>query len=163
MQRVRRASVAVGAESVATIGTGLLVLVGITHGDDASTAAAMARKIHGLRILRVIAYLVKEERPLTFFGAAAAVLVALSLIFGISVTFEFMETGLVPRLPTAVLSMGLMISALLSLTVGLILDGLARLRRQTDHRRSLANLSCAVACRLAVAPNRSLFQTSREP
>ncbi len=85
----------------------------------------------GFRILRVIAFLVKEERPLIFFGSAALLLAAVSLALGIWLTIVFMETGLVARLPTAVLTVGLMISALLSLTVGLILDGMARLRRQT--------------------------------
>ncbi len=52
MQRVERASVRVDGRTVGEIGTGLLVLVGVTHSDTGSDAAALARKVHGLRILR---------------------------------------------------------------------------------------------------------------
>ena len=52
VQRVTEARVVVAGETVGEIGTGLLVLVGVTHDDGAAAAAALARKIHGLRILR---------------------------------------------------------------------------------------------------------------
>jgi D-tyrosyl-tRNA(Tyr) deacylase len=52
IQRVSSASVEVGGEVVGEIGTGLLVLVGVTHSDTPATAVALARKVHGLRILR---------------------------------------------------------------------------------------------------------------
>jgi len=52
VQRVSEARVLVAGEVVGEIGTGLLVLVGATHGDTATQAAALARKVHGLRILR---------------------------------------------------------------------------------------------------------------
>jgi D-tyrosyl-tRNA(Tyr) deacylase len=52
VQRVCSASVEVAGETVGAIGTGLLVLVGVTHTDTVATAAALARKVHGLRILR---------------------------------------------------------------------------------------------------------------
>ena len=52
VQRVTRARVVVDGAEVGAIGTGLLVLVGVTHGDGPGTAEALARKIHGLRILR---------------------------------------------------------------------------------------------------------------
>jgi glycosyltransferase involved in cell wall biosynthesis len=80
----------------------------------------------GVRILRTVAYLLKEERPLAFFGATSASLVVLALALGIPVAVEFMRTGLVPRLPTAVLATGLMILASLSLVCGLILDTVTR-------------------------------------
>ncbi len=51
VQRVEEAWVEVGGEEVGRIGPGLLVLVGVTHGDTAQTAAALARKVHGLRVL----------------------------------------------------------------------------------------------------------------
>lgn len=87
----------------------------------------------GIRILRLIAFLVKEERPLFFFSAVAAVLAAISLAAGGSVTLEFQATGSVPRLPTAVLAVGLMLSALLSVSCGLILDTIARNRREVKR------------------------------
>lgn len=52
VQRVERAAVRVDGRTVGEIGTGLLVLVGVTHSDSDSDAAALARKVHGLRILR---------------------------------------------------------------------------------------------------------------
>jgi D-tyrosyl-tRNA(Tyr) deacylase len=52
VQRVTRASVEVDGEIVGAIGTGLLVLVGVTHGDTSDRSTALARKVHGLRILR---------------------------------------------------------------------------------------------------------------
>lgn len=84
----------------------------------------------GLRILRTIAVLVKDERPLTFFGASFVALSGMSLAFGWPVVSTYLETGLVPRLPTAVLSMGLMLLAFLSLACGLILDTVTHGRRE---------------------------------
>jgi D-aminoacyl-tRNA deacylase len=52
VQRVTSARVVVTGEVVGAIGTGLLVLIGVTHSDEPATAVALARKVHGLRILR---------------------------------------------------------------------------------------------------------------
>lgn len=84
----------------------------------------------GLRILRMIGLLVKEERPLMFFSCAAAVLALLSMGLAAPVVMEFMRTGLVPRLPTAVLSVGVMLVAVLSMGCGLILDTVTHSRRE---------------------------------
>ena len=84
----------------------------------------------GFRILRTIVVLVKEERPLQFFAAAAGVLLLLAVALGIPVVAEFMQTGLVPRLPTAVLAMGLVLLASLSTACGFILDSVTRGRRE---------------------------------
>jgi glycosyltransferase involved in cell wall biosynthesis len=80
----------------------------------------------GVRIMRTIAYLLKEERPLAFFGTVSTILVLVALALGIPVIVEFIRTGLVPRLPTAVLATGLMILASLSLVCGLILQTVTR-------------------------------------
>jgi glycosyltransferase involved in cell wall biosynthesis len=80
----------------------------------------------GVRIMRTIAYLLKEERPLVFFGMVSTLLVLLALVLGIPVVVEYARTGLVPRLPTAVLATGLMILASLSLVCGLILQTVTR-------------------------------------
>jgi glycosyltransferase involved in cell wall biosynthesis len=80
----------------------------------------------GARIMRTIAYLLKEERPLAFFGMVSILLVLLALALGIPIVVEFARTGLVPRLPTAVLATGLMILASLSLVCGLILQTVTR-------------------------------------
>jgi hypothetical protein len=80
----------------------------------------------GLRILNTIAYLVREERPLIFFSCIFAFLVAVSLFIGVPVFLEFLDTGLVPRLPTALMATALMLLAFLSLMSGLILDTVTR-------------------------------------
>jgi len=76
----------------------------------------------GWRILFTIAHLVREERPLIFFSFFFVGLALASLIVGAPVVSEYLGTGLVPRLPTAVLATGLMLLAFLALMAGLILD-----------------------------------------
>jgi glycosyltransferase involved in cell wall biosynthesis len=80
----------------------------------------------GFRILFTIVALVREERPLIFFTGIFLILAAVSLILGIPVITEYLRTGLVPRLPTAVLSTALMSLGFLSLASGLILDTVTR-------------------------------------
>ena len=92
----------------------------------------------GFRILSTIGYLVREERPLVFFSFFFFLLAALSLIIGTPVVTEFLKTGQVPRLPTAVLAMGLMLLAFLSLTCGLILDTVTRGRWELKRMSYLA-------------------------
>ncbi|GAB4369356.1 MAG: glycosyltransferase family 2 protein [Kiloniellaceae bacterium] len=84
----------------------------------------------GFRILRTIVRLAKEERPLAFFSAGGAVLALASLVLAFPLLLTYLETGLVPRLPTAVLASGLMILGFLGLACGLILDSVAHGRRE---------------------------------
>jgi len=84
----------------------------------------------GLRILGTIAKLYRAERPLSLFGAVGIALGIASLGFAVPIFITYFETGLVPRLPTAVLSTGLMLLAFLSIAVGLILDTVTRGRRE---------------------------------
>ena len=84
----------------------------------------------GFRILGMIVLLFKEERPLTFFSVVFALLALLSLALAVPVIVTFMETGLVPRLPTALLATGIMLLAFLSLTSGIVLDNVTRGRRE---------------------------------
>jgi hypothetical protein len=84
----------------------------------------------GLRILRMIGLLVKEERPLAFFGGACVALAMLSLGLAAPLVLEYMQTGLVPRFPTAILSTGIMLLAFLSLVCGLVLDTVTHSRRE---------------------------------
>lgn len=92
----------------------------------------------GFRILFTIGSLVREERPLIFFSAICVLLLALSLIFGIPVIVEYAHTGLVPRLPRAVLATGLGLLAFLSLASGLILDTVTRGRWELKRLAYLA-------------------------
>jgi hypothetical protein len=92
----------------------------------------------GLRILRTIVVLVKEERPLQFFCGCGGVLLLAGIGVGIPVVLEFLRTGFVPRLPTAVLAMGLVLLSFLSFAVGLILDSVSRGRKEMKRLAYLA-------------------------
>src|SRR6202048_1976609 len=84
----------------------------------------------GLRILGTILKLYRSEKPLRFFTAIGIFLALVSIGLAIPIIITFLEEGLVPRLPTAVLSMGLMILAVLSMSSGLVLDTVTRGRRE---------------------------------
>ncbi len=84
----------------------------------------------GIRIVQTILLLIKEERPLQFFSIVAAVLLAVGLALGVPVVMEFLRTGLVPRLPTAILATGLILLSFLSLFGGLILGSVTRGRKE---------------------------------
>jgi glycosyltransferase involved in cell wall biosynthesis len=92
----------------------------------------------GFRILLTVLTLVKEERPLQFFASIFATLQLSSLVIGWPVLLHFIETGLVPRLPTAVLAMGITVLAFLSLACGLILDTVTRGRKEFKRLRYLS-------------------------
>jgi Glycosyl transferase family 2 len=92
----------------------------------------------GLRILRAIVALIQQERPLEVFSIAALLLVATGIGLGIPVVVEFLHTGLVPRLPTALGAVGLVLLGSLSLTCGLILDAVARGRKENKRLAYLA-------------------------
>jgi len=92
----------------------------------------------GLRILKLIAILIKEERPLAFFGGACIVFIVTSLLIGLPVVLEFFETGAVPRLPTAVLATGIALLGFLSLVCGLVLDTVTHGRRELRRLHYLA-------------------------
>jgi hypothetical protein len=92
----------------------------------------------GLRILTTIVILVKEERPLQFFSLAALALILASLLLGTPVLAEFLQTGLVPRLPTALLATALGLLAFGSLFCGLLLDSVTRGRKEQKRVSYLA-------------------------
>ena len=84
----------------------------------------------GWRILVTIVNLMRNERPLLFFGGIAFVLGALALALGIPLVVEYERTGLVPRFPTAILCTGLGVVAGVSAATGLVLDLVAHVRRE---------------------------------
>ena len=84
----------------------------------------------GLRILATIMRLYRSERPLRFFSAIGIVLALVSIVLALPVIVTFVEQGVVPRLPTVILSMGLMLVAFLSIASGLVLDTVTRGRRE---------------------------------
>jgi hypothetical protein len=84
----------------------------------------------GFRILGTILKLYRSEKPLRFFTAIGIFLTLVSIGLAIPIIVTYLEQGIVPRLPTAVLSMGLMILAVLSVSSGLVLDTVTRGRRE---------------------------------
>jgi hypothetical protein len=92
----------------------------------------------GWRILKTIVWLVKEERPLQFFGLVFGALAIASLALAWPLLLTYLETGLVPRFPTAVLSSALMLLAFLSLACGAILDTVTRGRRELKRLHYLS-------------------------
>ncbi len=84
----------------------------------------------GFRILRTILVLVKEERPLQFFSLCGAAFLLAGFALGLPVVVTYFQTGLVPRLPTAVLASGLVLVAFIAASLALILDSVAHGRRE---------------------------------
>jgi glycosyltransferase involved in cell wall biosynthesis len=84
----------------------------------------------GFRILGTILRLYRSEKPLRFFTAIGVFLALISIGLAVPVVVTYLEQGIVPRLPTAVLSTGLMIVAMLSVSSGLVLDTVTRGRRE---------------------------------
>ena len=93
----------------------------------------------GWRILRTILTLFRIEKPLAFFGIIGAALALIAIGISIPLFLTFFETGLVPRLPTAVLAMGIMLLAFLNGFCGLILDTVVRGRREMRRLAYLAH------------------------
>lgn len=99
----------------------------------------------GYRILMLIMKLIRHERPMFFFTCISALLTLIALILIEPVFAHYVETGLVPRLPTAILSVSLVILASLSLMTGMILDTVSRGRREVRLLAYLQHLPfCAV-------------------
>lgn len=92
----------------------------------------------GWRILRTIITLYRIERPVLFFGIIAAILALAGLTLAAPLVLTYAKTGLVPRVPTAILVTGLMILATLSAMCGLILDTVVRGRREVRRLAYLA-------------------------
>ena len=92
----------------------------------------------GFRILNTILLLFRYERPLQFFGAIAATFAIMAIILAIPLFITFLQTGLVPRFPTAILATGLMILSALNGMCGLILDTVVRGRLEVRRIAYLA-------------------------
>jgi glycosyltransferase involved in cell wall biosynthesis len=92
----------------------------------------------GWRILKTIVTLYRIERPVLFFGSIGAMLVVAALLLSVPLVITYLNTGLVPRVPTAILVTGMVIVAVLCFFAGLILDTVTRGRREV---RRLAYLS----------------------
>jgi glycosyltransferase involved in cell wall biosynthesis len=95
----------------------------------------------GFRILRLIVYLVRDVRPMLFFTSMAACFLIAAVALGFPLLVTFVQTGLVPRLPTAVLATGLILLSSLSFTCGLILDSVVNGRVEQKRLAYLAQNS----------------------
>ena len=113
----------------------------------------------GFLILNTLLSLFRDYKPLTFFGAVGLLIIALGLIPGIIVVYEFIQTGLVPRLPSAVLAVGLILCGLLLITVGLILHTIVRRSQELDHQ--IRTLTDDLRQQLEAAINRGVGSEDR--
>jgi hypothetical protein len=78
----------------------------------------------------LIARLVKDERPLYFFGLSGLAAIIVAVLLSVPLLVTYLETGLVPRVPTAILSVALVIVGVISIFTGLILDMTTKTRRE---------------------------------
>jgi len=104
----------------------------------AGSASKLKTFSDGFRILWTIVKLLKQERPVLAFGLSGLILAVVSLVLAYPIFVTFLQTGLVPRFPTAILSTGLMLLAFLSLVCGLILDTVTRGRKEAKRMRYLS-------------------------
>ena len=104
----------------------------------AGSASKLSTYRDGLHILGMVLFLIRDDRPLKFFATIAGLALVAGLATGVPVVQEFSRTGLVPRLPSAVLATGLVLLAFLAAGVGLILDSVARGRTEVKRLAYLA-------------------------
>ena len=88
----------------------------------------------GSLILKMIFSLFRDYKPLTFFGGIGLAMMIVGLVLGAFIVYEFFETGLVLRFPTAILATGLELAGMLSITVGLVLHTIARRSLEIEHQ-----------------------------
>jgi glycosyltransferase involved in cell wall biosynthesis len=106
----------------------------------------------GTRILLTITNLVRNERPLLFFTLIGLLLVIAAVILGIPVLLTWLDTGLVPRFPTAILCTGLVLTAVVCVATGLILDLVAHVRREAKKLVYLQHAAPAEAGKALATP-----------
>jgi len=92
----------------------------------------------GFRILSLILNLYRMEKPVAFFGLVSVLFIGLAIGLSVDLLLTYLQTGLVPRIPTAILSTGLVLLGILSLVCGLILDTVTRGRREVKRLAYLA-------------------------
>lgn len=103
---------------------------GSYRGRPSGSVSKLRTYSDGWRILKMIFKLIRHERPMLFFSTIACILVLLSVVISIPVVLTYFQTGLVPRLPTAVLSTGIIILGALSFFAAIVLDIVSRGRKE---------------------------------
>jgi glycosyltransferase involved in cell wall biosynthesis len=109
------------------------------------SASKLSTYRDGWRILKTIGTLYRVERPVLFYGGLAALLLVTAIILAVPLFLTYLDTGLVPRFPTAILATGMVIVAVLSFFTGLILDTVTRGRREMRRLAYLAYAAPLVA------------------
>lgn len=94
------------------------------------SASKLSTYRDGWRILKTIGTLYRVERPVLFYGSVGALILAVALLLAVPLVLTYLDTGLVPRFPTAILITGMAIVAVLCFFAGLILDTVTRGRRE---------------------------------
>lgn len=130
------------------------------RGRTAGSASKLRSYRDGVRILTFIGLLFKDVHPFAFFGLIGAALFIAALAFGVPLIVEYERTGLVSRLPTAVLATGLVLLSSLSLACGLILDSVSRGRLEGKR---LAYLAAGVRWHHANVELRAAGATAEHP
>ncbi len=109
------------------------------------SASKLSTYRDGWRILKTIGTLYRVERPVLFYGSVALLLLLTAIILAVPLLITYLDTGMVPRFPTAILATGLVIIAVLSFFAGLILDTVTRGRREMRRLAYLAQPAPFVA------------------
>jgi glycosyltransferase involved in cell wall biosynthesis len=109
------------------------------------SASKLSTYRDGWRILKTIGTLYRIERPVLFYGGIGALLVFAAIILAVPLLLTYLDTGLVPRFPTAILVTGMVVIAVLSFFAGLILDTVTRGRREMRRLAYLAHPAPLVA------------------
>lgn len=108
-----------------------LVEIPVTYRDrPEGSVSKLNTYSDGLKVLKTIAVLFKEYKPMAFFGLVSLLCLALSLILGVPVVVDYFNTGLVPRFPTLIVSGFALITALLFTITGIILQVIVKKHRQ---------------------------------
>jgi len=103
------------------------------------SASKLSTYRDGWRILSTIGTLYRIERPVLFYGSIGAALLFAALVLSVPLVLTYLQTGLVPRFPTAILVTGMVIIAVLCFFAGLILDTVTRGRREVRRLAYLAH------------------------
>ena len=109
------------------------------------SASKLSTYRDGWRILKTIGTLYRIERPVLFYGSISALLIIAAIILAAPLLITYLDTGLVPRFPTAILVTGIVVIAVLSFFAGLILDTVTRGRREMRRLAYLAHPAPLVA------------------
>lgn len=116
------------------------VEVPVGFKDRPAGSESKLRTYHdGARIARMITRLLHHERPLALYSTVAALIVASAVGLGLPLLGQYLETGLVPRFPTAILAAALVVVAFIVLVVGILLDGLRKVRQESTRIAYMAS------------------------